>query len=227
MTSTSLMHQFQQSFPIIGEHYQPEAVVLCNGDYPSATVPLQILAHAPFVCCCDDAAENYLRHGHRPDAIIGDGDSLPQAIKEQYADLWHQVSEQDDNDQTKATRFLMANGFKRLCYLGATGKREDHTLGNISLMARYTMEFGLSPVMVTDHGYFLVAHGDAIFATFPSQQVSIFNLSCTRLESLGLRWPSFPYQQLWQGTLNEATGHEICFKADGTYIVYLTHLPKV
>lgn len=227
MTSASSFHPSSGVFPLVDGNFRPDAVVLCNGDYPSSPVPLQILSQAPFVCCCDDAATGYLRRGHRPDAIVGDGDSLPQAFKEQYADIWHHVAEQEDNDQTKATRFLMKRGFTHLCYLGATGRREDHTLGNISLLARYAVEFGLHPVMVTDYGYFLVACGDAVFATFPRQQVSIFNLTCTQLDGRGLRWHSFPYHRLWQGTLNEAIGHEVDFNADGTYIVYLTHQPKV
>ena len=81
-----------------------------------------------------------------PHAIIGDGDSLPQAFKEQYKDILHVVEEQEDNDLTKATLHCGSLGFKRILYVGATGKREDHTLGNISLMMRYFKEFDLEPV---------------------------------------------------------------------------------
>ena len=72
-----------------------------------------------------------------PDAIVGDGDSLPEALKQQYAHLLHLEDEQDYNDMTKATRFCMQRGARKIAYIGATGKREDHTLGNISLLAYY------------------------------------------------------------------------------------------
>lgn len=37
-----------------------EAVVLANGEYPTAPLPLQILADAPYVVCCDGGADEYI-----------------------------------------------------------------------------------------------------------------------------------------------------------------------
>ena len=127
---------------------------------------------------------------------------------------------------TKATRYLMSlSAFKegaKVAYLGCTGKREDHTLGNISLMMRYYSSFHLQPIMITDHGYFIPTCGESCFKTFAHQQISIFNFGCKRLESEGLLWQSYAYDALWQGTLNEASGNEVTFHADGFYMVYLT-----
>lgn len=84
-----------------------------------------------------------------PDAIVGDGDSLPQQFKDRYKDIIHYVAEQDYNDLTKATRFFLehyrspSTKHPRICYIGCTGKREDHTLGNISLPTFYRQEFGV------------------------------------------------------------------------------------
>ena len=47
-----------------------EAVVLANGEYPTAPLPLQILADAPYVVCCDGGADEYIRNGHTPNLII-------------------------------------------------------------------------------------------------------------------------------------------------------------
>lgn len=55
-----------------------EAVVLANGEYPTAPLPLQILADAPYVVCCDGGADEYIRNGHTPNLIIGDGDSISE-----------------------------------------------------------------------------------------------------------------------------------------------------
>lgn len=52
-----------------------DAVVLANGEYPASPLPLKILAEAPYVVCCDGGADEYIRRGHTPDVIIGDGDS--------------------------------------------------------------------------------------------------------------------------------------------------------
>ena len=188
-----------------------------------STIPLAALANARYVCCCDGAAAGYISRGFVPDAIVGDGDSLSKELKEKYHDILHIVSEQEDNDLTKATRHCLSMGFRSIAYVGATGRREDHTLGNISLIERYRNEMGIDAVMLTDHGYFFAAEGDAEFDTFAGQQVSIFNFSCGKIESSGLKWHSYAYGSWWQGTLNEAEGTGVKFSADGSYLVFFTY----
>lgn len=213
-------------YPLITTSFAPEAVILGNGDFPKAAIPLAVLANARYVCCCDGAAAGYISRGFVPDAIVGDGDSLSKEFKEKYHDILYIVSEQEDNDQTKATRHCISMGFRSIAYVGATGKREDHTLGNISLIERYRNEMGIDAVMLTDHGYFFAAEGDAEFDTFASQQVSIFNFSCSKIESSGLKWNSYAYGSWWQGTLNEAVGTSVKFSADGRYLVFCTYNGK-
>lgn len=205
----------------------PICVILADGDFPKRQEMLRLLTECDYLCCCDNAGRALIeRHGIMPHAIVGDGDSLPQDFKERYANIYHQIDEQDYNDLTKATRHCQALGYTNITYLGATGKREDHTLGNISLLSFYQRELGVSGTMITDHGTFTAHQGDATIPTFPRQQVSIFNISCTRIESEGLRWQSYAYRELWQGTLNEATGDAITLRTDGEYIIFRSHEAK-
>lgn len=198
------------------------AVILANGDYPSHNIPLALLDRHSYLCCCDRAGMTAVRHGIMPDAIVGDGDSLSPAFQQEYAGIFHHIEEQDDNDLTKATRFMRSQGFRKIVYLGATGLREDHTLANVSLMAYYHQELGIEPVMITDYGYFTVNEGCKTFESFPHQQISIFNINCKRLQSRGLHWPASPFNQLWQGTLNEAESNCFVLDGDGTFMVYQT-----
>ena len=100
-----------------------DAVILANGAFPTADEPLRLLREARFVVCCDGAA----RHWPQCDAIVGDGDSVPESLRNRLI----QIEEQEDNDLTKATRYCLSKGMRRIAYLSATGLREDHTLGNI------------------------------------------------------------------------------------------------
>ena len=206
-------------FPLIEHIEDYDAVVLADGDFPSAPQSLHLLREAPVIVCCDGAAR-HLSGGEL--VIIGDGDSVPEGLRGQLI----QVDEQEDNDLTKATRYCLSKGLKRIVYLGATGQREDHTLGNISLLVRYFREMGVEPLMATDYGWFVPAKGTAVFQSFPGQQVSIFNIDCQSLSSEGLCWDAYPYAQLWQGTLNEALADSFAIHADGCYLVYRTFLPK-
>jgi len=197
-----------------------EAVVLANGEYPTAPLPLQILADAPYVVCCDGGADEYIRNGHTPNLIIGDGDSISEENRKRYGHLLHRIAEQETNDQTKAVRFLKAQGKRQIAIIGGTGKREDHTLGNISLLMDYMQE-GLQVRMITDYGVFIPSCDTQRFDAHPGQQVSIFNFGATGLQGEGLAYPLSDFNNWWQGTLNEATGEEFCIHATGKYLVFI------
>lgn len=199
-----------------------DCVILGAGDWPESDVARDVLAKAGYVCCCDGAAAEYLQHGRVPNAIIGDGDSLPEEIAEKYKIICHHVAEQESNDLTKATRFCLGMGFRRIAYIGCTGRREDHTIGNIALLLHY-LGLGVEAIMFTDYGSFTPACGRQVFPSFPGEQVSIFRGRCTTLSSTGLRWNAYPFDELWQGTLNEALGDSFTIDSDGTYIIYRTY----
>ncbi len=202
-----------------------DAVVLANGEQPEHPIPLCLLHEAPYIVCCDGAIE----YCERADAVIGDGDSIPSWAREKYGEIFEQVAEQDDNDLTKATRHCIAKGFKRIVYLGATGKREDHTLGNISLLIRYAKEFGLEPIMATNYGWFVPVCTSSQettryeFSAAPGQQVSIINFGCKQLHTEGLRYNGYPFTSWWQGTLNEATACHFTIVADGDFLLFRTY----
>ena len=192
-----------------------DAVIVANGAFPTHAVPLAVLQEATHVVACDGAVRNV----PQAEVVVGDGDSVP----DQYRSRLIQVDEQEDNDLTKATRYCLAQGWHRIAYLGATGKREDHTIGNISLLMRYYRTMGVDGVMLTNHGVFTPAQGRQTFESFEGQQVSIFNFGSTKIVSKGLRWQSYGYEEWWQGTLNEAVGDSFTLEADGYYLVYRTY----
>lgn len=132
--------------------FVPEAVVVGNGEFPSHPFPLSVLDQAPCVVCCDGGTNALVESGRVPSWIVGDGDSLSEENRIRFQDRIHRVPDQETNDQTKAVSFLASQGIRRIAILGATGKREDHTLGNISLLMEY-QQMGLEVVMLTDYGF--------------------------------------------------------------------------
>ena len=63
-----------------------DAVVLANGEFPRNELPLSLLRSGLPVVCCDGAAAKSLDAGIMPTAVVGDGDSLPKALKERLSD---------------------------------------------------------------------------------------------------------------------------------------------
>lgn len=201
--------------------FQPEAVVLGAGDYPRHPLPHAFLAH-PRLVCCDGAANAFLSTGQVPWRIVGDGDSLAEAYRRQYASIVRRFADQETNDQTKAVTYLHARGIRRIAIVAATGRREDHTLGNISLLADY-LHAGVEARIYTDHGVFIPLQEDADFRCPAGTQVSIFNFSATGLRGKGLRYPLSDFTNWWQGTLNETTGDTFTIRAQGTYLVFINY----
>lgn len=204
-----------------------DAVILADGDYPEEGIPAAVLRNAGCVVCCDGAADRYAAHGGIPAAIVGDGDSVSRATAERFADRFVHVGEQETNDLSKAFRHCLAQGYRRIAILGATGRREDHTLGNIGLLPDYVRQADIR--ILTPYGTFDAIHGRTAFAGFARQQVSVFTLSpATRLRFEGLRYPA-PEEGLrawWCGTLNEAEGDRFTIDTDGPTLVFRTYEPK-
>ena len=182
-------------------------VILAAGDYPVAEAPLRALREADVRICCDSATETLVAHGLVPDHIVGDLDSLSQAFRTRYADRITHIAEQDDNDLTKAFRLACSLNPGRITIVGATGRREDHTLGNVSLLLDYVRAASCPVVILTDYGRFEAITDTATLSAFPGQQISIFAFDNTlRIQSAGLKYPTgqVRFDTLWKATLNEA-----------------------
>ena len=205
--------------------YQPEAVIVANGEFPSASVMHRWIDRAPLVISLDGAANRLLQLGYRPHLIIGDGDSIQPGLTERYGVEFLKVDEQETNDLSKAVRYLRKRGCRRLMMLGITGRRDDHTLGNISLLVYY-LQFGMNAVAVSYWGTFVPCRGYALLKTTKGQQVSLFNFRATGFKSNDLVYPPYDTTMLWQGTLNEATSDRLSIQAEGDYLVYLVNMQQ-
>ena len=100
-----------------------------------------------------------------PEAIVGDMDSLNEDLANRFADRIFRDESQDTNDLTKVVTWCRENNYKDIVIVGATGKREDHTLGNISLLTEYAKDMNV--IMVTDTGILRPFLADAEICILP------------------------------------------------------------
>jgi thiamine pyrophosphokinase len=205
--------------------FRKKVPVLCNGKFPEHHIPLRILNEASDVVCCDGAAVKLLDYGREPYAIVGDMDSLPADLRKRFADRIFHDPDQETNDLTKAVEWSCRRGANEIVILGATGLREDHTIGNIALLADYDDFTTVS--MLTDTGMFIPLGKSESFVSRAKQKVSIFAITPnTRISTKGLKYNVNDRCFInWnQGTLNEATGNSFQINFDrGKLIVFIEY----
>ena len=202
------------------------AVIVGNGQFPKKEYPLYLLESADCVVCCDGALDTYLRHFsgrnlRRPDVVVGDMDSLSKKTAERFRDIAVKIDEQETNDQSKAFHYILEHfpDVDTIHILGATGKREDHTIGNLSLLMEYAREMRRqdcgrtvfvdivsdwsTAFAITDTCTLDVGEGRSVSIICPDNSLNI--------KSEGLVWPTdnVVFDNLWQATLNRASADRI------------------
>ena len=190
-------------------------VILSNGAFPTEPYPLYLLDSAEGVVCCDGAMEKWLKHNPdaRPMVIVGDMDSLPETLQERFSSLVYHETEQDYNDLTKAMRWVLREHpeVSEITILGATGLREDHTIGNLGLLMEYTRLFDLGDrkvTMVSDFGTAFAITDSCDLHTGEGRRLSLFSAdNSLKISSTGLQWPTddVVFDAWWKATLNRTT----------------------
>ncbi len=193
------------------------AVIIGGGDFPRKPYPRELIRRADIIVCCDgNALKAFLRNrkaifgneNRIPDAIVGDMDSMTPRLAKEYSHLLIKIEEQDDNDQTKALHHILDNypDVDTIHILAATGKREDHTIGNLGLLMEYAREGSLPQVdMVSDYSTAFVVTDSCDLILGRGRRISLFSPdNSLKLKSKGLVWPTdnVIFDNWWQATLN-------------------------
>lgn len=187
-------------------------VIIAAGSFPRTEYPKYLIASADVLVCCDSALSVAEKRGIVPDVVVGDLDSVCRRALARFKGKVVHNPDQDTNDLTKAFDYVMSEipGVESIDILGATGKSEAHTIGNISLLMEYARRYGSSvPVqMVSDYSTIFAVSGSCELHVGQGRKVSIFSPDPTlRIKSSGLQWPldDVVFDNWWKGTLNRAS----------------------
>ncbi len=200
-------------------------VILANGRFPASTYCLRILEQAKMVICCDEAADRLLDHGREPELIIGDMDSLSAETRERFSDRLIIIEEQESNDLTKAVNYCAGKGYPEVTIMGATGLREDHTLGNISLLLEYNRR--IETRILTDHGEFSILKSGEPVLSRPGEKISFFSVdNHVRVTSEGLLFPlnEMRLHNWWRASLNEVISERFVLHFESEWPLLLFRL---
>lgn len=193
-----------------------ETVILAAGDYPRVdSLAWLALNTAKRVICCDSAADVYRHKWHKePALVVGDMDSVRGTFEQA---MW--VQGDDTNDLEKAILACKQHGWDDFLVLGATGKREDHTISNIFR----ALDAGAR--IVTDNGCFIPIEKTAAFQLPLDTGVSVFATKWgTRMRSEGLRWPlrGVRFNSIYRATLNRTSAPCVTLKTNKRVYFYIS-----
>ncbi len=189
--------------------------IIANGAELSTADERAALAACTGCVCCDrlppEGAPSLLQ-------VVGDMDSfcgeLPVNLK---TDL-HE--DQETNDLTKALRWAKAFApGAELHFFSVTGKREDHTLANLALIA----EAGDRAEVFTGAGHFiLLPAGKHTLSVVPGTPISFISFVPQYLTATGVQWQvnHLLLDSIWRATLNRCSAEIITIDAEAPLYIY-------
>lgn len=190
-----------------------DGVTLVGGGPVSRAQFRMALARAPRLVAADSGADRALAAGHRPEAVVGDFDSLSQSARSILgAGRLFPIPEQATTDFDKALRSVLA---PFTLALGFTGARIDHGLAVFNSLVRHADRrcLVLGPRDVVFH-----APPRLTLGLRPGDRLSLFPMAPLRGESSGLEWPLkgidfAPHGMI--GTSNRVTAPHVTLEFDG------------
>ena len=200
-------------------------VIIANGEFPTHSTPLEKLINAQSIIACDGAINNLENKKIEPDVIIGDLDSISRYNKNKYKNIIIKADNQSKNDLRKAINLCIKNKINKFSIIGASGKREDHTLGNIFSLLEYR-DYNIK--LFTDTGVFHTVSDNKKIESFKGQKISIF--SPDKSIKISSKYLKYNFNKnnistLFDGTLNESTNSFLNLRlSHGSILIYQSYL---
>ncbi|HIC38908.1 MAG TPA: thiamine diphosphokinase [Candidatus Marinimicrobia bacterium] len=204
--------------------FQTPIVVLANGRFPSNVIPLQILDEAGTVICTDGSADTLLQFERTPHVIIGDLDST-KLKKSDFKGLWIPDQDQYKTDLQKTLEWCLLNDLNEIAVLGAMGEREDHSLGNLHVLAEFSEKMTVH--FITDFARIYCVKGQQTFQSKKGQQISIAAVEeVSSITTKGLKYAlnNELFPPACNGISNEAEGDEFSINTSHPIWLFINHI---
>lgn len=116
-----------------------KVLILCNGRPPNEQLFRECRAKTDYFIAADGGCNIARSFNTEPDVVIGDLDSFEATNNEPFEIVFQ--PEQESNDLEKALSYARRNNSTHIYILGATGKRLDQTLKNLSVLKQFDPYF--------------------------------------------------------------------------------------
>jgi thiamine pyrophosphokinase len=116
------------------------ATVFLNGEYTDAAFDRELAARGGLLLAADGGAARLAALGLRPQAVVGDLDSLPAGVAEELhaagVPFVRFPVRKDQTDAELAVDHAVSLGAGRIVLTGALGGMLDHELGHVAVLRR-------------------------------------------------------------------------------------------
>ncbi len=123
--------------------------LLLNGETPNEVPDI---SKYDMICATDGAYQYLKKHNILPNFIAGDFDSLQEIPKEIEV---IKTPNQDFTDFDKILQILFDKGFNHIDVFGASGKEQDHFLGNLHTAIQFKEKLKLT--FIDNHSRYFLA----------------------------------------------------------------------
>ena len=199
-------------------------VVVGNGEFPTHTIPLNHLKNAGTIICTDGGADQLSPHNFTPDIIVGDMDSIKLKI-ENFKGLWISSPDQNRTDLQKTLDWCIANDLTEVTVLGIMGKREDHSLGNLHVLAEFSQKMNIQ--FITNYAVIYCIQGKKTISSVAGQQISIVAIeNIQSISTVGLKYElkNENFLPTCNGISNEAIGEIFIIETTEPIWLFINHL---
>jgi thiamine pyrophosphokinase len=165
----------------------PQTALVANGEILSYEKTQRLLAEYKKVIAVDGGLEHCHKMNITPDLIIGDFDSVPEPTLRNYTQVpvLKYPKDKDESDLELAIKELLLQGIESIALFGVTGKRVDHLLYTLYLLARYPQNL----VIVSAEEKVFCLSRESDVAAAPGQTLSLIPLNkVLGVTTEGLQW---------------------------------------
>lgn len=116
-------------------------VIVSGGKPPSYSLVTKELQDSSFLICADSGGNCLYKYNIIPDYLMGDFDSINEDamsffLKENKCNVERYPSDKDFTDTELVFNKALELGAKEIIFLGCTGTRIDHLMGNIGILIK-------------------------------------------------------------------------------------------
>ena len=204
--------------------FNDPVIVLANGRFPSHPIAKKYLNKSGTIICTDGAADKLIDSGKNPDIIIGDFDSTSIKGKNRKG-KWIKTPDQNKTDLEKTFEWCIMNNIKKIVLLGSSGKREDHTIGNLFTLAKYHDKIQCE--MITNHAKIICVSGKNYISADTNQNISIIApelIESITLDGLQYNMKNDSLSPSARAISNKAISDKFYLESTGKVLVFLNHI---